>query len=333
MQIKGIASDTLNFILETSKSMAPEEFAGLLQERDGIITEVIILPGTESSEQNAVINLFMMPNVKAAGSIHSHPGPNHKPSQADLHLFSKTGSCHIIVGYPYDGQSWTCYDKEGNARELQVFDVKFENFEEANLDGANFKGANLEGTDFKKANLEEADLEEANLKRANLVETDLKGADLKGANLEGVNLQEANLEGADLREANLKEAYISEANLENANLEGTMFDGANLEGANLEGANLKRANLGSANLKEANLEGANLEGANLEGANLEGANLEWADLIKANLEGSNLKGVGELTIDQLSKVKTLYNAKLDNELLIPLKEKYPALFEKPEDKE
>jgi proteasome lid subunit RPN8/RPN11 len=172
MQIKGIASDTLNFILETSKSMAPEEFIGLLQENDGIITEVIVLPGTESSEQNAVIKLFMMPNVKAAGSIHSHPGPNYKPSKADLRFFSKTGNCHIIVFYSYDRQSWKCYDNEGNIKELQVLDVKFADFEEANLDGANFEGANLEGIDFKKANLEEADL----------VGTNLEGTDLVGAN-------------------------------------------------------------------------------------------------------------------------------------------------------
>ncbi len=33
--------------------MAPEEFADLLQENEGIITEVLILPGTESGEQNA----------------------------------------------------------------------------------------------------------------------------------------------------------------------------------------------------------------------------------------------------------------------------------------
>jgi proteasome lid subunit RPN8/RPN11 len=163
MQIKGIASDTLNFILEVSKSMASEEFAGLLQENNCIITEVFVLQGTDSSEQNAVIKLFMMPNVKAAGSIHSHPGPNRKPSQADLHLFSKTGNYHIIVGYPYDRQSWTCYDKGGAIRELQVLDVKFEDFEEANLDGANFEGVNLKGTDFKKANLEEADLEGTDL--------------------------------------------------------------------------------------------------------------------------------------------------------------------------
>ena len=130
MQIKGIARDTLNFILEASKSMAPEEFAGLLQKKDGIITEVLLLPGTESSDTSAVLRLYMMPNIKAAGSVHSHPGPNRKPSQADLHLFSKTGNCHIIVGRPYDKQSWTCYDREGNIRELQVLDVEFEDSEE-----------------------------------------------------------------------------------------------------------------------------------------------------------------------------------------------------------
>lgn len=126
MQIKGIARDTLNFILEASKSMAPEEFAGLLQEKDGIITEVLILPGTESSDTSAVLRLYMMPNVKSAGSVHSHPGVNRRPSEADLHLFSKTGNCHIIVGRPYDIKSWTCYDREGKVRELQVLDVEFE---------------------------------------------------------------------------------------------------------------------------------------------------------------------------------------------------------------
>ena len=126
MQIKGIARDTLNFILEASKSMAPAEFAGLLQEKDGVITEVLILPGTESSDTSAVLRLYMMPNIKAAGSVHSHPGPNRRPSQADLELFSKTGNCHIIAGRPYDKQSWTCYDREGNVRELLVLDIEFE---------------------------------------------------------------------------------------------------------------------------------------------------------------------------------------------------------------
>ena len=90
MQIKGIARDTLHFILEASKSMAPQEFAGLLQEKGGIITEVLILPGTESSNKSAILRLYMMPNIKAVGSVHSHPGPNRSPSQADLRRASRS---------------------------------------------------------------------------------------------------------------------------------------------------------------------------------------------------------------------------------------------------
>ena len=62
--------------------------------------------------------------------------------------------------------------------------------------------------------------------------------------------------------------------------------------------------------------GAILDGANLDGANLDGA----------NLEGANLIGVFNLSIDQLSKVRTLFNAKLDEEVLIQLKEKFLSLF-------
>ena len=76
-------------------------------------------------------------------------------------------------------------------------------------------------------------------------------------------------------------------------------------------------------------ESKDLRGAHLVGAHFEGANLENANLEGTNLEKANLEETYGLSIDQLSKVKTLYNAKLDEELLIPLKEKYPALFEEP----
>jgi uncharacterized protein YjbI with pentapeptide repeats len=70
---------------------------------------------------------------------------------------------------------------------------------------------------------------------------------------------------------------------------------------------------------------AKFQGADLERAHLKGANLEHA-----NLQGANLKGAHHLTIDQLSKLKTLYDTKLDEEFLITLKEKYSALFKKPD---
>ena len=130
MKIIGIAHATLEFILKVSESSAPQEFAGLLRAEKGIISDVVILPGTESSDRNAVIKIFMMPNISSVGSVHSHPGPNINPSKADLRLFGKTGSHHIIVGAPYDENSWQCYDADGQVQELPVLEVELEEEEE-----------------------------------------------------------------------------------------------------------------------------------------------------------------------------------------------------------
>ncbi|MDD1757892.1 MAG: Mov34/MPN/PAD-1 family protein [Methanotrichaceae archaeon] len=122
---KGIARDTLKFILETSRSSMPMEFAGLLQAENEIITDVLILPGTETSRINAMVRLYMMPNMSIVGSAHSHPSSNIKPSQQDLQFFSRTGDYHIIVGPPFDEKSWVCYDVLGARRDLLILDVDF----------------------------------------------------------------------------------------------------------------------------------------------------------------------------------------------------------------
>lgn len=125
-KIQGIARSTLEFILEVSRSSAPREFAGLLRAEKGVIKDVIFLPGTESSQINAVLRLYMMPNVSVAGSVHSHPSPNVRPSKADLALFARVGSYHLIVGAPYNMRSWICYDASGHPRDLKVLDIEFD---------------------------------------------------------------------------------------------------------------------------------------------------------------------------------------------------------------
>lgn len=157
---------------------------------------------------------------------------------------------------------------------------------------------------LKGVRLEGADLEGSVLKRA-----DLSGASLKRAWLEGAILEGAHLEGAHLQEANLWKANLQEAHLEGAILEGANLQAAHLEGASLIGAKLEKANLGA----------AHLEGAELWGASLEGANLWGADLTKAR----------NLTVDQLAKVKTLYQAALPPDLQKEIQEQYPRLLEKP----
>lgn len=126
-KVKGIAKDTLDFILEVSKSSHPNEFAGLLTAERGVISNVMFLPKTESSHRSAMIRLDMLPlGVSVAGTVHSHPTQNNKPSKADLALFSNKGEVHIIAHYPYDKKSWACYNFDGSPRELPVLDVEFD---------------------------------------------------------------------------------------------------------------------------------------------------------------------------------------------------------------
>ncbi|HNX09240.1 MAG TPA: Mov34/MPN/PAD-1 family protein [Methanothrix sp.] len=124
-KVRGIARDTLHFILEASRSSLPVEFAGLLQLDGDIISEVLILPGTENSRMSALVRLYMLPNIQVAGSIHSHPSGDLRPSEPDILFFSRTGDYHIIAGPPFDEQSWVCYDIHGMRRDLAILDVEF----------------------------------------------------------------------------------------------------------------------------------------------------------------------------------------------------------------
>jgi proteasome lid subunit RPN8/RPN11 len=122
-KIAGIARDTLLFILEASRSTLPVEFAGLLRADEDIITEVLLLPGTEASSRSALVKLYMLPNMRVVGSVHSHPSSDLRPSREDLIFFSRVGDYHIIAGPPFDLDSWRCYDAGGSARKLPVLDV------------------------------------------------------------------------------------------------------------------------------------------------------------------------------------------------------------------
>ena len=124
-KVRGIARDTLRFIMEASRSSLPMEFAGLLQVDLEIISEVLILPGTENSRMSALIRLYMLPNMSVAGSVHSHPSGDLRPSDPDLQFFSRTGDFNIIVCPPFDERSFVCYDRMGRQRDLAILDVDF----------------------------------------------------------------------------------------------------------------------------------------------------------------------------------------------------------------
>ena len=120
-QISRIDRETLDFILGASRSNHPREFAGVLRAVGGTIKEVLMLPGTLSSGESAVLKLHMMPlDPSACGTVHSHPSSHASPSGEDLALFAKYGRMHIITAFPYHERSWKAYNHRGEEISLEV---------------------------------------------------------------------------------------------------------------------------------------------------------------------------------------------------------------------
>jgi len=114
--IVGISKNLLLDIIETAKSKYPNEFGAVLRKNSrGIISEMLILPGTISGHKRAEFKFYMMHvDFNTVGTVHSHPSPYPIPSSADSELFSRFGKCHIIIAYPYDLSSWIAYDRNSN---------------------------------------------------------------------------------------------------------------------------------------------------------------------------------------------------------------------------
>ena len=121
VEIRVIKKKALQMILESAKSSYPNEFGALLRAEEGEISELILLPGTISGNSQAIFQLYMRPiDFSIVGSAHSHPSGNYSPSEADLDFFRRTGSVHIIVGYPYTMRTWAAYNVLGERIELKV---------------------------------------------------------------------------------------------------------------------------------------------------------------------------------------------------------------------
>lgn len=154
----------------------------------------------------------------------------------------------------------------------------------------------------------------------NLVNCYLPRTNLNYCNLNGSNLNSSNVSQSSLIEANLENARLNQTNFENSNLNSTNLKGAYASGANFKDAFLIKSQFENAFLIKANFSNAFLMEANLQNCYLMGADFENASLYKADLRGA--KG---LTVEQLSKVKTLYLAKFDDEILEQIKTNLPEL--------
>lgn len=117
-----ITHELMQMIFEASKDTYPNEFGALLKKaKDGIIDELLLLPGTQSGRSSALFRLHMLPiTYDVVGSIHSHPSPHPFPSKADINFFSRLGDVHIIVAHPFDMGSWRGYNRQGEPLKIEV---------------------------------------------------------------------------------------------------------------------------------------------------------------------------------------------------------------------
>jgi uncharacterized protein YjbI with pentapeptide repeats len=154
----------------------------------------------------------------------------------------------------------------------------------------------------------------------NLVNCFLTRTNLNYVNLKGSNLNSANISQSSLIEANFENTRLNQTNFENSNLNSANLRGSYVSGANFKDSYLIKTQLEGAFLIKANFYNAYLMEANLKNCYLMGADFENASLYKADLRGA--KG---LTVEQLSKAKTLYLAQFDDEILDQIKTTLPDL--------
>jgi proteasome lid subunit RPN8/RPN11 len=132
-EVIGIAESALEFALAASAETHPREYMGVLRgeeasklgldESGTVLSEVLFIPGTESNQVSAQFKTNQVPNdLRAAGSIHSHPNGVLRPSDADLASFTRN-DVHIIIGAPYGPDDWQAFDSDGNPIDLPVLDV------------------------------------------------------------------------------------------------------------------------------------------------------------------------------------------------------------------
>jgi len=120
-RIWGIEEDVLDMINEAAKDTYPDEFLATLRAEKGVVTEILLLPGTLSGEHSGTFHLHMLPiDLSVVGTVHSHPSFSNMPSEADISLFGRFGNTHIITCIPFDMRSWKAYDYNGNEIELEV---------------------------------------------------------------------------------------------------------------------------------------------------------------------------------------------------------------------
>ena len=141
---------------------------------------------------------------------------------------------------------------------------------------------------------------------------------LEDINLSGANLQNAHLDNRPFFRVDFSQANLVRANLEDAFLCETSLEHAVLDYAQLKDAELRRCFLGSAHCRHTNFSNASLD---------RGGEFLF---IETDLSHADLREADVLPSD-LMEARTLYKAKLDDDVLEEIRAKKPELLAPPSD--
>jgi proteasome lid subunit RPN8/RPN11 len=121
-----ITRHALSNVLASARSAYPNEFGGVLRaDPPGVISELLLLPGTTAGRRHANFQLWMLhADLSVSGTVHSHPSGALQPSDADLRLFRSWGRRHLILGAPFGPGAWRAYDGNGRETTLRVVETR-----------------------------------------------------------------------------------------------------------------------------------------------------------------------------------------------------------------
>ncbi|MEM0128638.1 MAG: Mov34/MPN/PAD-1 family protein [Thermoplasmata archaeon] len=117
-----VTRQLLDGVLASAASALPNEFGAVLRaDPPGVISEMLLVPGTTAGRRHANFQFYMLhADLSVVGTVHSHPSGALHPSGADVQLFRNWGSRHLILGRPFGPSSWRAYDSRGEPVPLPV---------------------------------------------------------------------------------------------------------------------------------------------------------------------------------------------------------------------
>lgn len=120
-KIYAVDADFIDGFNESARSCYPDEFLCMVRQTDGVVDEMVLLPGTVYGDSHSFLSEWMSPiDFSIAGTAHSHPGYSNEASDDDLTLFANMGGIHFITCQPYDRHSWKAYNSKGEEVELEI---------------------------------------------------------------------------------------------------------------------------------------------------------------------------------------------------------------------